>query len=101
MGKHAIVFGASGITGWAVVNELLSNSPQSNLFDKVTALTNRPLLTASSVWPQTNKLQIVSEIDILRGTQADLENLLREAIPDVHTITQLFYNGEPHSRLVL
>lgn len=41
--SHALVFGASGITRWAIIDAILSNYPSPNIFTKVTALTNCPL----------------------------------------------------------
>ena len=41
--NHALVFGASGISGWAIVNQILSDYPAKGVFSAVTALTNRPL----------------------------------------------------------
>ncbi|KAF2485174.1 hypothetical protein BDY17DRAFT_246860 [Neohortaea acidophila] len=91
MGKHALVFGATGIQGWAVVNQLLHGYPSSDTFEKVTALTNRPP-TENLLWPQSEKLQVVSGIDLLneRGQEA-LEQQMREKIQDVHTVTQVFF----------
>ncbi|OAL36770.1 hypothetical protein AYO20_03825 [Fonsecaea nubica] len=90
-GKRALVFGASGITGWAVVNEILHDYPAKGVFDKVVALTNRPLSLEVSQWPADKRLEIVSGIDILKGTQEDLEATIKSNIPDIDTVTHVYY----------
>lgn len=93
-GKHALVFGASGVTGWAVVNELLHDYPGKDVFNRVTALTNRPLSLEVSQWPADSRLNIVSGIDILKGEQEDLEAILKSKIPDIGSVTHVYYYGK-------
>lgn len=92
--NHALVFGASGVSGWAFVNELLNDYPEKGVWDSVTALTNRPLSHEKSQWPQDERLSIVSGIDILAGSQEDLENSIRAKVPSHDKITHVFYVGE-------
>lgn len=91
-GKHALVLGASGITGWAIVNELLTDHPDAQKFSRVTALTNRPLPTESSRWPESPKLNFVSGIDLLEGSQEHLQDQFRAKVPQVETVTHVFFN---------
>ncbi|CAK7221530.1 hypothetical protein SBRCBS47491_004556 [Sporothrix bragantina] len=93
MSKHALVLGASGITGWATVNELLTDHPDAQQFSKVTALTNRVLPWDISKWPQNSKLNVVSGIDLLDGTQEDLETNLKNVISNINTVTHVFFNA--------
>ena len=93
MGKHALVFGASGINGWAVVNELLRGYPDATTFDTVTALTNRPLDQASTLWPTSDKLQLVSGIDLLEGSQAELQEALSRSIQRLAEVTHVYFNA--------
>ncbi|ORY60048.1 uncharacterized protein BCR38DRAFT_398122 [Pseudomassariella vexata] len=51
MGHHALVFGASGILGWAVFDQILNNHFKKGIFSKATALSNRPLSKKNVVWP--------------------------------------------------
>ncbi|KIX04889.1 uncharacterized protein Z518_05760 [Rhinocladiella mackenziei CBS 650.93] len=44
---HALVFGASGISGWALLKEALG-CPAPTTFEYVTAVTNRPLITSNT-----------------------------------------------------
>lgn len=92
--KHALVFGASGVSGWAAINELLHGYPDNTRWDKVTALTNRPLSIEVSQWPNKDNLQIVSGIDLLKGSIEELMGVMKEKIPDVENVTHVFYYGE-------
>ena len=97
MSHHALVYGASGILGWAVVNEILNQYPVKGTFSKVTAITNRPLTLKESLWPETKDdepiLSIVSGIDLTKGTTEDLESILTEVVPDIATVTHVYYFG--------
>lgn len=98
MGHHALVFGASGILGWAIVNEILNNYPEKGTYSKVTALTNRPLTREEALWPTPGgdrpELSIVSGIDLTQGTMEDVKDRLKDRVPDVDTVTQVHYFGE-------
>lgn len=94
MSRHAIVFGASGITGWAVVNELLSDSEEARVFGRITALTNRPISVDQTFWPKSDKLNIVSGINLLHGTQEYLEGVLKGNIASIETVTHVYFNGK-------
>lgn len=92
-GKHALVLGASGITGWAIVNELLSDHSDAQQFSRVTALTNRPLSASMAGWPENSKLRSSSGIDLLKGDQRTLEEAFKSKISDVETVSHVFFNG--------
>lgn len=89
--KHALVFGASGITGWAIVNAILNGYPTPESFSQVTALTNRPLSLEASQWPISDKLELVSGIDLLHGDQATLESTLKQSVPKVDQVTHVYF----------
>ncbi len=94
--KHALVLGASGVSGWAVVNQLLEGYPDGTThWDRVTAVTNRPLSVAVSQWPDKASLQIVSGIDLLAGTLEDLKGVLDDKVADVDKVTHVYYYGMP------
>ncbi|KAL7915572.1 hypothetical protein GGI35DRAFT_437180 [Trichoderma velutinum] len=94
MSNHAIVYGASGLIGWALVDQLLSDYPTKGSFSRVTAVTNRPLALPDAYWPKLcsdgPELQLVSGID-LRGEGAALANSLKEAVNDIKNITHIYY----------
>jgi nucleoside-diphosphate-sugar epimerase len=95
MSKSALIFGASGVTGWAFVNEILNDYPKKEIWGKVHALTNRPLSQKDSMWPNDERLDIVSGIDLLKGSQQDLEDALRN-IEGIDKVTHVYYLGEYH-----
>ncbi|KXJ86802.1 hypothetical protein Micbo1qcDRAFT_218528 [Microdochium bolleyi] len=91
-GNHALVFGASGITGWAITRLILEGYPTPDAFDSVTALTNRPLTAQDAMWPESPKLQIVSGVDILTSKGQDgLDAELRERVKNVDKITHVYF----------
>jgi len=94
-GNHALVFGmpfqmtncrilltsnigASGITGWAIVDAILNGYPEEGGFQSVTALTNRPLSIEKAQWHSSEKLQVVSGLDLL--TDKGQEGLEEEIV---------------------
>lgn len=91
MSKSALVFGASGVTGWSFVNEILNDYPKPGIWSKVHALTNRPLSQEQSQWPNDPRLNIVSGIDLLKGTQEELENEMKQKIKGIEDVTHVYY----------
>lgn len=96
MGKRALIFGASGVTGWSFVNEILHDYPRLGIWDGVAALTNRPLKHEDSLWPSDERLQIVSGVDLL-GSQEQIENDLKDKVNGVDKITHVYYFGPSSS----
>lgn len=101
--KVALVFGASGISGWAFVNQCLDDYPRKGVWNGVVALTNRPLTREQSNWPDDDRLDIVSGIDLLEGSQQDVEDKLATSVPKLDQITHVIYVGASlaHSALPL
>lgn len=98
-GHHALVFGSSGILGWAVVNEILNNYPDKGAYRKVTALTNRPLSLKDSLWeprPENGgaELSIVDGIDLTKGTVEEHIETLRKLVPDINGVTHVYWFGK-------
>ncbi|KAI3006683.1 hypothetical protein CBS147346_3583 [Aspergillus niger] len=90
--NHAIVFGASGVNGWAVVNALLQGYPSEDAFASVTALTNRPLSFQDTLWPKSPKLDLVSGIDLLADTKPEtLEDELKRKVANADKITHVYF----------
>lgn len=98
MGHHALVFGASGILGWAIVNEILNNYPAKGTYTKVTALTNRPLTREEALWPppggERPELNLVCGIDLTQGTREEVGAKLAALVPDIPSVTQVHYFGK-------
>lgn len=91
MSKSALVFGASGVTGWSFINEVLNDYPKPNVWKRAHALTNRPLSQEQSQWPNDPRLNIVSGIDLLAGSQDDVEKELKTKITELGEVTHMYY----------
>lgn len=95
--NHAIVFGASGLIGWALVDQLLSPYPHTSSFSKVTAVTNRPLNLSECHWPGPDShrpdLQLVSGVDLRHGDAATLAACLKREVKDIESVTHIYYLG--------
>jgi hypothetical protein len=92
--KFALIFGASGVSGWALVNEILNDYPKKGIWGGVYALTNRPLSLEQSQWPKDDRLHIMSGIDLLKGSQEDLEKTMKEKLPMISKVTHYIFLGE-------
>ena len=94
---HALVFGASGLAGWGVVDQLLSSFPAQGTFSRVTALVNRPFSVAESYWPSASpsrpELQLVPHVDLLKGSVEELTAFLQREVGDIRNVTHAFYFG--------
>lgn len=93
-GHHAVVFGCSGINGWALVNQLLSGYPSTGTFAKITAVANRPFTPHDAKWPADGRLNIVSGVDLLVGDDSSLTRTLTEKVPSVETVSHIYYAGK-------
>lgn len=95
-GHHALVIGASGLIGWSVVNQLLRPYPAPSPFSKVTALVNRPLGLEDSFWPQPAsgypQLSLTAGVNLLCSDR-EFEETLKEKVPDVDSISHVYYFG--------
>ncbi|OKL60379.1 hypothetical protein UA08_04019 [Talaromyces atroroseus] len=93
--NHAIVYGASGLIGWAIANQLLHSYPHAGAFSKVTAVTNRSLNLSEAFWPELDSqrpdLRLVSGIDIGHDNETTVANALKLAVKDIETVTHVFY----------
>ncbi|KAF8201172.1 hypothetical protein K438DRAFT_1905741 [Mycena galopus ATCC 62051] len=89
MSNHALVFGASGISGWAMTNTLLDGYPTPELFSKVSALTNRLFPPEVAQWPPSDKLQAISGVDLLQQGG--------HKVTDVESVTHVYFFAFIHS----
>jgi hypothetical protein len=87
---RALVFGASGITGWAIVKEALEY-PSSTTFDKVIGLTNRPLTKSEALLPEDERLQLYSGIDLKAGASTVEARL--KSINGIREVTHVYFSG--------
>jgi uncharacterized protein YbjT (DUF2867 family) len=101
-GSHALVVGASGLIGWAVVDQLLRCYPAPHAFSKITALVNRPLKLEDSFWPVEGRgngapeLALVPGVNLTRDDE-EVERVLKEEVKDVESVRYVFYFGMQRS----
>lgn len=92
--NHALVFGASGTAGWAVVNQLLNRHRAFGTYSSMTALVNRPLSIEASKWdvkPGQPELQIAARMDLTSSTAEGFAAKLKSEINHVEHTTHVFY----------
>jgi hypothetical protein len=88
--KQALVFGASGISGWGVIHELLMSSAET--FDRVVGVTARPFEKAGFLlsMKELERVELV-QIDLLSSPDDIVNNLLGMSLDK---ITHVFYMGQ-------
>jgi hypothetical protein len=89
--RCALVFGASGITGWSVVQEALTY-PTPTTFDRVIGLTNRPLTKGEALFPGDERLSLYSGINLSTGVEAVEAGL--KHIPGIEGVTHVYFGGK-------
>lgn len=95
---QALIFGASGITGWAITNAALSY-PSPSTFERVVGLTSRPLSLQDSGFPQDTRLQLTPGLDLSQELGQIVKYL--KDIEDIGDITHVYFAGETRQDRVL
>jgi hypothetical protein len=90
-GLQALVFGASGITGWAITHSALSY-PISTTFTRVVGLTSRPLSLKDSGFPSDPRLQLYSGLDLSQDAETITQYLKK--IDRIDEITHVYFAGK-------
>ncbi|KAK1718923.1 hypothetical protein BDP67DRAFT_393633 [Colletotrichum lupini] len=86
----ALVFGANGISGWAVTNNLFIY-PTASTFCRIIGLTNRPMDLSGSQLPKNDpRLEIYSGIN-LREDIETIKEQMKIKIPNMQDITHVYY----------
>lgn len=88
---NALVFGASGITGWAIVKMALEY-PTSTTFSRVIGLTNRPLTLDDSFLPEDPRLSLIVGIDLSGDLESTVVALKR--VEGIERTTHVYFTGE-------
>src|ERR1700760_5197386 len=92
--NHALIFGASGITGWAIANLLLSSDfPEAQSFSRVTALTNRPLKLEETLWPANDKLQM-GTVNLMHDDGQDGVEKELGKLEGIEGVTHVYFFGK-------
>jgi nucleoside-diphosphate-sugar epimerase len=86
---QALVFGASGITGHAILKELV-NPGTTRAFDRTIGLTNRPLSKEAALLPEDDRIEVLSELDL---TDRDKTFELLKDIADIEKTTHVYFSA--------
>ncbi|RYN29872.1 hypothetical protein AA0113_g765 [Alternaria arborescens] len=89
--SHALIFGASGISGWALLNQITAY-PTPTTFSRITGLSNRPLTLDQAQLPADSRLNLMSGIDLTKSVP-EVVRLLRERVEDVESISHVFFTA--------
>lgn len=89
---HALILGASGISGWSILNQA-RRYPTPTTFSRITGTTNRPLSLERAQIPLDDRIQLVSGVDFTKAVD-EVVTSLKEKIADVHTVTHVFFTGK-------
>ena len=90
-GRTALIFGASGITGWAILREAL-NYPSENEFARVIALVNRPIDRSELFLPASDKLTIASGVDLTKSVNEVAAAL--STVQGIKDVTDVYFAGK-------
>ena len=88
---HALILGASGISGWSLLNQA-QEYPSKTAFARITGTTNRPFSLKRAQIPDEERMLLVSSIDFTK-TVDDVAAALKTKIPDVETVTHVFFTA--------
>lgn len=95
---QALVFGASGISGWAITRSaVLSTEPFA--FKKVIGLTSRSLSVEDSSLPNDPKLELCGGLDLTKGVDAVTDFLRR--IENIERTTHVYFTGKSSLQVLL
>ena len=89
---HALIFGASGISGWSLLNQARSY-PSSSTFSRITGLTNRPFGLKQAQLSEDDRIQIVPGVDLTKSID-EVADLLKSKVADVDSVSHVFFTGE-------
>jgi hypothetical protein len=89
---HALILGASGISGWAVLNQTC-DYPSPSAFARITGTTNRPLTLEKAGIPYDDRIRLVSGVDFTKSVD-EVVAQLKAKISDVNTVTHVFFTGK-------
>jgi nucleoside-diphosphate-sugar epimerase len=83
--------GASGISGWALLNQL-TRYPDPTAFSRITGLSNRPLTLEQAQLTADPRLNLVNGIDLTKPV-SKVAQLLKEKVEDARSITHVFFTA--------
>jgi hypothetical protein len=86
--KQALIFGASGISGWSLMQECLIY-PTRETFSQVIGLTNRPLKDEDAMLPDDKRWELQSGMDLTKGVDSVVA--LLKGIKGIEATTHVYF----------
>ncbi len=86
--KHALILGASGISGWALMNQIRTY-PTPTTFDRITGTTNRPYSLDKFQIPDDPRIRLVSWVDFAKSVDEVVEALKAK----VEGVSHVYFAG--------
>ncbi|KAH7395595.1 hypothetical protein BKA64DRAFT_62366 [Cadophora sp. MPI-SDFR-AT-0126] len=92
---HALILGASGISGWGILNQI-GTYPTSTFFSHITGTTTRPFsLEKAHLSATDTRYCLVSGIDFTKRVE-EVAKLLKDKVPSAETISHVFFTAYVH-----
>lgn len=88
--RTALVFGASGITGWAILNEAVSY-PSRDTFSRIIGLTNQPTSSNELYLPTDERIILASGVNLMSDVDIVAEQLKK--IAGIENVTDVFFSA--------
>jgi len=89
---HALIFGASGISGWSLLNQTRVY-PTPTTFERITGTTSRPFSLEQAQIPQDERIKIASGVDLTKSA-SEVAATLKEKVDDISSVTHVFFTGK-------
>jgi len=89
--KHALILGASGISGWALLNQVRTY-PSKTSFTRISAQTNRPLSKKDALIPDDDRINLFNGVDFTKSVE-EVKKLFQEKVKEIDTVTHVYFTG--------
>ena len=89
--KHALILGASGISGWALLNQV-KTYPSKSSFTRISAQTNRPLSKKNALIPDDDRINLFNGVDFTKSVE-EVKKLFQEKVKGIDTVTHVYFTG--------
>ncbi|EFW15360.1 conserved hypothetical protein [Coccidioides posadasii str. Silveira] len=91
-GFHALVLGATGISGWSLTSQLLHNYPRPGVWSRITGVTRKAMSDEEmSYWPKDERFTLASGFDLHNDNKEVLKRKFEAKVKDVESVTHVYY----------
>ncbi|KAK2013509.1 hypothetical protein LZ32DRAFT_691178 [Colletotrichum eremochloae] len=89
--RVALVFGATGITGWSTLREAV-NYPTTTTFSRIIGLTTRLVDQSTLFLPDDKRISLFSGVDLTKSVDEVGKQLAK--IDGIEQVTDIYFAGE-------